>query len=186
MLRRGLSIIFVFILATCPAIAAEPDFSDFMRLHVVAYDNSTLALDIKYAVRDACLDLARSIGSDCSSGKEMMALVSSHIDEFAECANQAARDAGYDGLVTAQTGVFPFPDRLYGELLVPAGDYMALKITLGNGEGHNWWCVLYPSLCALDEAEYASSDCKDDGSDCDPVFYSSVGRWLSNLISGGN
>ena len=80
--------------------------------------------------------------------------------------------------MTVETGVFAFPDRIYGELFVPAGDYRALRVTLGEGEGHNWWCVLYPSLCVLDETAYYAGEVP-------PIeFYSSVGRFLSDLFGG--
>ena len=85
---------------------------------------------------------------------------------------------GFDGEVTVETGAFAFPDRVYGALFVPAGDYRALRVTLGEGGGHNWWCVLYPSLCVVDEAAYYA------GEEAPIEFYSSVGRFLRDLFGG--
>ena len=76
---------------------------------------------------------------------------------------------------SAETGVFDFPDRIYGNVPVPAGRYRALRITIGGGEGHNWWCVLYPKLCALDEIDYAGGE---------PVYYSKILRWIGDKIGG--
>ena len=66
-----------------------------------------------------------------------------------------ARELGCNAEVRAEVGVFDFPDRVYGALFVPAGEYRALRVTIGAGEGPNWWCVLYPSLCVLNEADAA-------------------------------
>ena len=69
--------------------------------------------------------------------------------------------------------MFGFPDCDYAGLTVPAGDYRALRVTIGKGEGHNWWCVLYPSLCLIDEADAASSDAP---------CYSRVLNWLRDRL----
>ena len=68
----------------------------------------------------------------------------------------------------AQAGEFEFPDRVYAGELVPAGTYRAVRVVLGEGEGHNWWCVLYPSLCVDTEMP--------------PVFYSAIGRWMRGVF----
>ena len=70
--------------------------------------------------------------------------------------------------------MFDFPDRIYGAVKVPAGEYRALRVTIGAGEGHNWWCVLYPSLCVLDEADAASADAPS---------YSRVWNWLRDKLA---
>ena len=63
----------------------------------------------------------------------------------------------------AELGRFDFPDRIYGRVRVPAGEYRALRVTIGAGEGRNWWCVLYPSLCLLNEADAASGETDASG-----------------------
>ena len=76
------------------------------------------------------------------------AALNAHLAEFQSAATIAALEMGFVGAVTVETGVFAFPDRVYGALFVPAGDYRALRVTLGGGGGHNWWCcLLYTSRC---------------------------------------
>ena len=65
--------------------------------------------------------------------------------------------------------------RVYGDTLVPAGDYRALRVVIGEGQGHNWWCVLYPSLCY-----------PEDWKTGDGALYSSVWNWLKALFGGGD
>ena len=67
----------------------------------------------------------------------------------------------------------PFPTRVYGGAVVPAGNYRALRVIIGEGKGHNWWCVLYPSLC------YPEAWVEGDG-----ALYSSVWRWFQSLFGG--
>ena len=80
---------------------------------------------------------------------------------------------GYAGEVDAAAGVFEFPDRRYGGVFVPAGDYRALRVVIGAGEGHNWWCVLYPSLCL------------PEGAEGEMRFHSVILDWLRGLLGGG-
>ena len=84
----------------------------------------------------------------------------------------AAQALGYEGPVTARTGVFDFPDRHYGAVFVPAGQYRALRVVIGEGEGHNWWCVLYPSLCA-------------PGAEGPVIYDWALLGWVMRLLGGG-
>ena len=76
--------------------------------------------------------------------------------------------------VAATAGVFAFPERIYGDLTVPAGRYRAVRLTLDGGAGRNWWCVLFPSLCLPEGADETTT----------VVFYSQLGRWLARLFGG--
>ena len=104
-----------------------------------------------------------------------MRVPSAHLDDFQRACEKRARELGFAGEITAETGVFSFPDRIYGGVKVPAGEYRALRITIGSGEGHNWWCVLYPKLCVMDEVDYAGGE---------PVYYSKILRWIGDKIGG--
>ena len=76
--------------------------------------------------------------------------------------------------MTCEAGVYDFPDRVYDGARVPAGKYRAVRVVIGAGEGRNWWCVLYPSLCMPE--------------DCEPgepvVFHSVIWDWLCRLFGG--
>ena len=151
---------------------------DFIRLHVVASGDTGYEQAVKLAVRDACLAKAREVAAGCEDADEAYATLNANLAAFQTAATIAAQGMGFDGDVTVETGMFAFPDRVYGALFVPAGDYRALRVTLGEGGGHNWWCVLYPSLCVVDEAAYYA------GEDVPIEFYSSVGRFLRDLFGG--
>ena len=153
---------------------SEVPVEDYIRLHVLAEDDSDEAQALKLKVRDACLEAARALLADCESADEAWELVRDNLETLEAAAADRAWELGYLGPVVAETGVFDFPDRHYGGLFVPAGQYRALRVVIGAGEGHNWWCVLYPSLCL------------PDGVDPDePIrFHSVILNWLQSLLGG--
>ena len=134
-----------------------------IRLHVIAQDNTREAQRLKLQVRDAVLQAAQALLAGCENTEEAWARLNAHLDAFEEIAE---RTAGLE--VTAMTGVYRFPDRVYAGATVPGGEYRALRVVIGEGEGRNWWCVLYPSLCLASEEGY----------------YSIFGRWLERLFGG--
>ena len=153
---------------------ADVPVQDYVRLHVVANDDSDAAQALKLKVRDAVLDAARGLLMDCESADGAWAVVNDSLDVLGDAARVRARAEGYAGAVRAEAGVFDFPDRVYGETTVPAGRYRALRVVIGEGEGHNWWCVLFPSLCLPEELEPGQ-----------PVhFHSVILDWLRGLFGG--
>lgn len=106
-----------------------------LRLHVVANSDSEYDQSLKLIVRDAVLEAA--------AGLEDKAAVEAALPRL-----QAAAEAVSAGQpVTVTLGYEEFPTRVYGSFTLPAGVYPALRVTLGEGKGHNWWCVVFPSLC---------------------------------------
>ena len=158
----------------CPAKAAS---SDYVRLHVIAADDTAAAQALKLVVRDAVLDRARELLKDAADAESAWRTVLKNVSTLERAARDRALAWGYDGPVRCDAGIFPFPERVYGEVRVPAGDYRALRVVIGSGEGHNWWCVLYPSLCVPSEM---SSEVPADG----PVFYSAIWNWLRHIFGG--
>ena len=148
---------------------------DYIRLHVVANDDGDAAQALKLEVRDACLACARSLLADCGDADAAWEIVNDNLNLIELAALLKARICGWEGSVKAEAGVFDFPDRRYGARLVPAGEYRALRVVIGDGAGRNWWCVLYPSLCL-------SEDCEPG----QPVtFHSTLLNWLRALFGGG-
>ena len=154
--------------------AASAPAEGYIRLHVLANDDGRAAQALKLEVRDAVLGHARQLLADCGDADEAWRRINDDLEALSEAAEARARAAGYEGPVAARTGVFAFPDRRYGGELVPAGDYRALRVVIGAGEGRNWWCVLYPALCLAE--------------DCDPgepvSFHSTLLDWLRRLFGG--
>ncbi len=120
---------------------------EIIRLHVVAAGDDEENQRIKLCVRDKVLLCWRDALSRLNAVGDMMAYLQENRQALEDAAILAAREEGFLGKVSAQVGMFSFPDRWYGSVLVPAGEYKALRIVLGEGEGKNWWCVLFPSLC---------------------------------------
>jgi len=127
---------------------------EIIRLHVIAAGDDVENQRIKLCVRDKVLAAWREKMTGIGTCDDMMVFLRENRQALADAALAAAREEGFEGDVTAQVGVFTFPDRWYGSVLVPAGEYNALRIVLGSGEGKNWWCVLFPNLCL----SLASSD----------------------------
>lgn len=124
--------------------------NNLIRLHVIANSNSTHDQELKLKVRDAVLNAASpmlTIGSDDRSAERTINASLNYIEAIARnCLSQE----GYAYPVRAEYGWQYFPDRRYGELLVPQGRYRSLRLIIGNGVGHNWWCVLFPPMCFSD------------------------------------
>jgi len=129
-----------------------------VRLQVVAESDAPADQALKLKIRNACLDCARVCVSGAPNAGEAYMRLQRHIGDFQQTCETKARALGYDGTITAEAGVFAFPDRVYGRVRVPAGEYPALRVTIGEGAGRNWWCVLYPDLCSLDESARSLED----------------------------
>lgn len=76
--------------------------------------------------------------------------VLTHMTDLETLVGEVLKQNGYDYGYTVELGQVPFPTKIYGNKVYPAGEYEALRITLGKGEGQNWWCVLFPPLCFVD------------------------------------
>lgn len=143
--------LFVFISALSYVNAVSEDISNSVfRLHVIANSDSDEDQELKYKVRDEVLEYMNKISSDCSSKEEVINLAYEHQDEFKQIAEQVIKDNGYDYSVNIRIGNFDFPTKDYGDISLPAGNYDALRIEIGEASGQNWWCVMFPPLCFVD------------------------------------
>lgn len=122
---------------------------NLIRLHVVANSDSPSDQALKLEVRDAILEASGQLFS-VEAPSDAEAQVRANLPLFKQVAENVLNAAGYDYPVEVEYGVFAFPERAYGALVLPAGDYEALRIVLGTGGGANWWCILFPPLCYLD------------------------------------
>lgn len=118
-----------------------------LRFHVLANSDSKEDQALKLQVRDAVGVLM----ADRLSGVEEMAqcrqIVSENLGIITDTARETIAREGYHYDVTAKLADVDFPVKTYGEYSFPAGTYEALEIVIGQGEGHNWWCVMYPNMC---------------------------------------
>lgn len=118
-----------------------------LRLHILAAGDDTASQELKLHVRDAVLSRLQTSVSAAGTAKEAEELLLPQLDSILFVANQVLEQAGVSYRATASITTEFFPIKQYGSLLLPPGEYRALRIVLGEGEGKNWWCMLYPSLC---------------------------------------
>jgi|GEM_PF-445643 len=133
------------------AAPVVPQWRDqVIRLHVVANSDSERDQEIKRAVRDAILDEVTPLFTGTETIDAAEAAIRQALPQIEAAAGAVLAQYGVSYGMSTEVGRFPFPDRLYGRVLLPAGEYRALKVKLGDAEGANWWCVLFPPLCFLD------------------------------------
>lgn len=122
---------------------------NLIRLHVVANSDQPADQALKMKVRDAILAASGDLLEESASA-DAEARIVENLPFFRRLAEEEVREAGRDYGVKVEYGTFAFPDRSYGPVDLPAGEYRALRVVLGNGDGANWWCILFPPLCYLD------------------------------------
>lgn len=118
-----------------------------LRFHILANSDSDEDQEVKALVRDAVGRELEPLLAGAENRDETEALVQTHLHEVVETAETVLAENGFSYGAHAELVTTAFPVKSYGPFTFPAGDYRALRITLGNGEGHNWWCVLYPNMC---------------------------------------
>lgn len=157
----ALFICYTFICAFSYASTVSADIADSVfRFHIVANSDSDEDQNLKLVVRDNILNYMEEIASDVSTKDEAISIINAHLDDFYNIAIKTIQDAGYNYDVKLTVGEFDFPTKEYGDISLPAGIYDALKIEIGEAKGHNWWCVMFPTLCFVD----VSSGSLDDNS----------------------
>ncbi len=124
-----------------------------LRLHVVASSDSPEDQALKLAVRDAVLAEAARWCQDAKTMEEANREICTHLEGICQVAEKTVKEKGFSQTVTAQVTEEFFPTKDYEGFSLPAGRYRALRIVLGEGEGHNWWCVVFPALCLPAAAE---------------------------------
>ncbi|MBR5156241.1 MAG: stage II sporulation protein R [Clostridia bacterium] len=115
---------------------------NIVRLHIIANSNSEEDQKIKYAVRDNLLENVRN-KNESDNYKYFV----SNLNEAELIADNVISEYGCNYTSKAVMGKFYFPTKKYENIILPAGEYEAVRIVLGDGKGENWWCVMYPPLC---------------------------------------
>lgn len=121
-----------------------------LRFHVIANSNLDEDQALKLKVKDAVVDYIAPYLTETMSLDETKSVINSHKDNILAVANNVVRENGYDYNVTVSITTCYFPIKSYGDITLPAGDYEAFRIEIGEASGKNWWCILYPPLCFVD------------------------------------
>ena len=120
---------------------------EILRLHVVAASDSGADQEVKLRVRDAVLASLRQGLSDLTDVEQAKAYVQQMLPKIENAANLVLAEAGFSDTVQVSLTEWEFPEREYDTFSLPAGVYNALRVVIGEGEGQNWWCVVFPELC---------------------------------------
>lgn len=144
-----------FVYTTLCAISYANDIStdianSVFRLHVIANSDSEVDQNLKYTVRDALLAYMNDLCANCTSKEEAISIASEHLEDFKKIALNTIQEEGFDYSVNVSIGNFEFPTKHYGDISLPAGNYDALRVEIGEAKGQNWWCVMFPPLCFVD------------------------------------
>ena len=146
-----LSLTLLFTLALSYAKTTGRDISNaVVRLHIVANSNSERDQKLKLNVRDRIIKDTSHIFEETLSPTQALALATENISLIKNLAENEIKRLGYDYPVTVSVGKEAFPTKTYGNITLPSGRYNAVKVKIGEAEGENWWCVMYPPLCFTD------------------------------------
>lgn len=122
-----------------------------LRLHIIANSNDKADQDLKLKVRDRLIREGVNIFEGNMSLDDAKQFINENKAEIQEIAEEEIRKNGYSYKAEIELGSFPFPAKIYDSIMLPSGRYEALRIIIGEGKGENWWCVLYPPMCAIDK-----------------------------------
>lgn len=159
--------ILISVLFICFLIILIKNYSDhvfgnisnnFFRLHIVANSDSTEDQVIKYEIRDSILNYISPELKNSKSKDEALKIIQSNIPAFYDLSNNILSKHNMNYSVNISVGNYNFPTKDYSNFILPEGNYDALKIELGNASGQNWWCVMFPSICIIDNSTFSTQD----------------------------
>ena len=136
-----------------------------LRLHVVANSDSPEDQNVKLQVRDAVLATLEEGMRNVTDPEQAVAYAKEMIPKLTEVCNAVLEQAGFTEKVSISVGEQEFPLREYETFRLPSGVYRAVKVVIGEGQGQNWWCVVFPELCSAATQEAFMEAAKMEGMD---------------------
>lgn len=118
-----------------------------LRLHVLANSDSQEDQELKLKVRDRVLECSANMLDGAADRTQAEALTKANLEQIQQAAQQEVYDQGYDYPVSVELTNMRFNTRKYETVTLPAGDYDALRVSIGSAQGKNWWCVMFPPMC---------------------------------------
>ncbi len=165
MQRRKAMIVLVllalFIFVSNMEFATQIDSDSLIRIHVLANSDSQADQALKLQVKDAVVTYLKPQLEQSCSIAESRQIIQRSLPQIEQIAQQTLQQQHSGYQVTLQYGRFDFPIKYYGSFSLPAGNYEALRILIGEGHGHNWWCVLFPPMCFTDNDASSSGKYTD-------------------------
>lgn len=135
-----------------------------LRLHIIANSDSDEDQALKLAVRDSILENTSMVFDTCGDLQSAVNVAQNEIEFITEVANKTIAQNGFDYGATLRIGTTFFENREYEYFTLPAGEYTSLIITLGEGKGKNWWCVIFPAVCLPAADDASLTDTVSEGS----------------------
>lgn len=135
-----------------------------IRFHVIANSDTEEDQNLKLKVRDKVVEALSLKLKGVTTLAEAENILEENIDYVNEIATKVISDNNYNYKVESKLSYENFPDKVYGDYVFPQGNYEAFRVIIGDGQGQNWWCVMFPSLCFVDESKNSvdSSDLKEE------------------------
>ena len=140
------------------ALRTQDELADkVVRLHVLANSDSEEDQALKLKVRDVVLERATAILEQSADRREAESRLRGELLELERIAAEEIAAEGYNYPVTVELENTDFPTKEYDGFTLPAGEYLALRVIIGEGQGQNWWCVVFPPLCTAASADVPAS-----------------------------
>lgn len=133
----------------------EDVVDEIIRFHVIANSNSDEDQSLKLKVRDKVIDFVSSKLNNSKSLDESRDIIINNKKDIEDIAQSVVYENGYSYNVTSALSRENFPDKVYGDVVFPQGEYEAYRILIGDAKGENWWCVMFPPLCFVDGTKEA-------------------------------
>ncbi len=153
-LQRNFAIFLLIVVLALTAmqidISRQIDTDTLIRIHVLGNSNSEADQALKLKVKDAVVAYLAPQLEHSQSLDESRTIIQDNMTAITQIANETLAAHHSTDTVTLQYGHFDFPVKYYGSFSLPAGNYEALRILIGEAQGRNWWCVLFPPLCFTD------------------------------------
>lgn len=144
----AIGIVTAVIFSICSfAKTSEEIRSDVLRLHVIANSDSSVDQNLKLRLRDYILEEGEDIFDGSVNVENAVKKIEPKLAELEKSAETFVKKAGFDYDVKITLSNEYFTTRTYESVTLPAGKYLALRVVIGSGEGHNWWCVMFPPMC---------------------------------------
>ncbi|MGM9934498.1 MAG: stage II sporulation protein R, partial [Clostridium sp.] len=124
-----------------------------IRFHVIANSDNDEDQTLKLKVKNKVIEYLYPYLSKSRSVDNSREIIKNNMDKVKTIAEDVIRQEGYDYCVNLELSRENFPDKSYGNIVLPQGNYEAFRIIIGKGEGRNWWCVMFPPLCFVDESK---------------------------------
>ncbi|MDK2991884.1 MAG: stage sporulation protein [Clostridiales bacterium] len=154
-----------------PASADTPQLTsgNIIRFHVIANSDSPEDQALKLKVRDRILNELHNRFNSANDINEQRKAVIDNMSYIEAIANDEIKRSGKDYTAKVYFGCYDFPTKVYGEMVFPAGTYEALRVVIGQGEGANWWCVMFPPLCFIDTDHGVAKEATELSPESQPV-----------------